>query len=393
MMGKLKEIQFHEIINADRFKDAVFQPELYKKAVEAALKKLEQNLDKFIYQYPHVSMNNIYSPMKNQLWTASFFPGIAYLACEITRDKSYIKYADEYVKCFKWRLENGHTVTHDLGFLYTLSCAANYKITGNNYAREIGIKAADILAGRYNEKGRYIQAWGDIGLKYPDVKIIIDTMLNLPLLYWASDETGNVRYRDIAVNHGFTAAENLVRKDASTYHTYLMNPDTGEAVIGKTHQGRHDESTWARGQGWAVYGFALCYRHTGDPYFLDVAIKTANFFINNLPEDFVPYWDFSFDDKEQDIKDSSAAAILLCGLLELAKYLEGWEKELYFKVVYKIIEALYVKYSTKTNFDSNGLILHGMYHRNDGADECTIWGDYFYFETLVRLLKDWKSYW
>ena len=389
----LKEIQFHEVQNPQRFEDGQYNEALYREALEAAVKKVRENLEVYIDKYPHVSENNVYPQEENKLWTASFFPGIVYLTYEITGDKSYLRYSDEYVKSFKLRVEEGRTVTHDLGFLYTLSCVANYKLTGNEEAKAVALKAADVLISRYNEKGRYIQAWGAIGLKYPDVKIIIDTMLNLPFLYWASEVTGDRKYHDIAYNHAITASQSIVRDDASTYHTYLMNPDTGEAVEGKTHQGRFDESTWARGQAWAVYGFALSYTYTKEPYFLDVARKTANYFLNHLPQDHVPYWDFSFTDTEPDIRDSSAAAITLCGLLELAKHVEGQERELYQKAAYKIVESLYINYSTKDDPHSNGLLLHGMYHRTNGADECTIWGDYYYFEALVRLLKDWKMYW
>ncbi len=373
--------------------DGIYNKPLYEEALEAALRKIRSNLHVFSHNYPHVSVNNVYIPEENRLWTSSFFPGIAYLAYDITGEKEYLAYSDEYLKSFQWRLEKGHTETHDLGFLYTLSCVSNYKLTGNEKAKVIALKAADILIGRFNEKGRYIQAWSKIGLKYPDVKMIIDTMLNLPLLYWAFETTGDQKYYKAAYNHAVTTALHIVREDASTYHTYLMNPDTGEAVEGKTHQGFADESTWARGQAWAVYGFVLSYVYTKEPDFLHVAKKTCNYFINHLPDDFIPYWDFSFDDDKPDIRDSSAAAIALCGLLELKKHVQGEERELYEKVAYKMVESLYINYSTRNNANSNGLIMHGMYHRTDGADECTIWGDYFYLEGLVRLLKDWRIYW
>ncbi len=373
--------------------DGIYNKPLYEEALEAALRKIRSNLHVFSHKYPHVSVNNVYIPEENRLWTSSFFPGIAYLAYDITGEKEYLAYSDEYLKTFQWRLEKGHTETHDLGFLYTLSCVSNYKLTGNEKAKVIALKAADILIGRFNEKGRYIQAWSKIGLKYPDVKMIIDTMLNLPLLYWAFETTGDQKYYKAAYNHAVTTALHIVREDASTYHTYLMNPDTGEAVEGKTHQGFADESTWARGQAWAVYGFVLSYVYTKEPDFLHVAKKTCNYFINHLPGDFIPYWDFSFDDDKPDIRDSSAAAIALCGLLELKKHVQGEERELYEKVAYKMVESLYINYSTRNNANSNGLIMHGMYHRTDGADECTIWGDYFYLEGLVRLLKDWWIYW
>ncbi len=359
-----------------------------EEALQHILSKLEAGLDEFTDRYPHVSNGNIYTGEENTLWTASFFPGICFLAYEITGDKKYLAHSEGYLDSFESRLVNRRHISHDLGFLYTLSCVADYKLTGNERARGLALKAADVLAERYNEKGYYIQAWGEMGITYPDVKIIIDTMLNLPLLYWS----GQGKNYEIAVNHAKTTAKYLIREDYSSYHTYLMRPETGEAVCGKTHQGYADESTWARGQAWAVYGFALSYRYTKEKEFLRTAQKTAEVFLHNLPGDYVPYWDFTFTDDNPDIRDTSAAAIFCCGLLELCQY-AGEEEKAYLDTVYRIMESLYDNYSTKDLGESNGFLREGVYHRNNGAGECVIWGDYFYFEALVRIFTNSKAYW
>lgn len=390
---RLKEIQPQAVQKPERFLGETFDKNLFEAAVRGALAKTRKNLDVFIDRYPHVSVANVYRPEENRLWTASFFPGMVFLSFELTGDQGFLKYEDRYLKSFLWRLKEGNTDTHDLGFLYTLSCVAAYRATGNGRAKETALLAADALARRYSPKGKYIQAWGKMGLKYPNVRIIIDCMMNLPLLYWASEVTGDGKYREYARNHAYTSSRTLVRTDASTYHTCLMDPDSGKAVAGKTHQGLSDESTWARGQAWAVYGFALSYRYTKESYFLDVAKKAANYFINHLPADFVPYWDFTFNDANPDIKDSSAAAIFACGLLELEKHLDGEESTFYHQAACRVVRSLYENYSAASVSGSNGLLLHGTYHRNDGADECTIWGDYFYFEALAKLLTGWESFW
>lgn len=362
---------------------------LYEKAMKFVLDRVEQSVDIFTTRYPHVSVNHCYPGEENTLWTSSFYPGMCFLAYDYTKDEKYIKNMQSFLDSFEDRIVNRKHISHDLGFLYTLSCVAPYKLLGNERAYKIAHEAADMLCERYNEKGKYIQAWGDMGIKYPDVKIIIDTMLNLPLLYW----TGEKEKVEIAYNHAMTASHTLMRKDGSSYHTYLMNPEDGEAVCGKTHQGHEDESTWARGQGWAVLGYALSYGYTKEDKFLETARKAAKVFIENLPEDFVSYWDFDFTDENPDIRDTSAVAIFVCGLLELCKYVNEEEATEYKQVAYTIMKSLIEKYMTDDIPDANGVLKEGMYHRHDGFNECVIWGDYFFMEALVRLLTEWKPFW
>lgn len=367
----------------------VYKKEMYEKALQEALRMVDKNLDSFVDHYPHVSENHIYPKEENTLWTSSFYIGMCYLAYEMTGEERYLKHTESYLDSFSQRLENRIGISHDLGFLYTLSCVALYKLTGNQRARKLAENAATVLIERYNEKGQYIQAWGKMGIGYPDVKIIIDTMLNLPLLYWTEDP----EKIDIAKNHAMTAAKYLVREDYFSYHTYLMNPESGEAVCGKTHQGYADESTWARGQAWAVYGFALSYGYTKEEQFLIVAKETAEVFIRNLPEDSVPYWDFTFTDANPDQRDTSAGSIFVCGLLELCNYVDEEQQERYHKIIDTVMQSLYHNYVLRTE-ETNGLLGEGIYHRNHGADECVIWGDYFYMEAIVRILNhNWNRYW
>ena len=368
---------------------------LYELISAEVEEKLRRAADLYTRRYPHVSTIPAeglrYVPEENSLWTCSFFPGMMYLAYDRTGDNAFLAHADAYLDSFEQRIDNRIGISHDLGFLYTLSSVALYKLTGNQRARTVALKAAEVLAGRYSGKGRYIQAWGEFGVGAPYVKIIVDTMLNLPLLFWAGLETGDEHYTGIAMAHAHTCADYLVRDDFSSFHTYLMDPVSGKAVEGRTHQGFHDDSTWARGQAWVVTGFALACRYTKDPRFLEVSRKGAEVFIENLPADFVPYWDFSFNDRVPDLRDSSAASIFTCGLLELADQVGGEAAERYHAIARTVVRSLYDHYFLHDP-DRLGLLTDGIYHRVHGPT-CTIWGDYFFYETLIRLQKDWERFW
>jgi unsaturated chondroitin disaccharide hydrolase len=355
-----------------------------------AIKKIEKNLDEFINLFPHVSRHNTYIKEKNRIWTSSFWVGMVYLAYNYTKKEDFLKHSPEYLSSFEERLTSNFIKTHDLGFLYILSSVALYKLKSDEKARILGINAAEKLANRYNSKGKYIEAWRSKDRK---VDLMIDTMMNLPLLFWSSEETKNDKFKEIACNHAYTTEKILIRKDGSSYHIGIMDDIAGKLIKAKTFQGRYDESTWSRGQAWALYGFALCYKYTKNKLFLDTSIKTANYFINNVSKDMIPYWDLSFTEEDCELKDSSAASIASCGLLELSNQL-GNKGVVYKKAAYKIIRTLYKNYFIHIeNNKFNGLIKHGVYHINDGADEQTIWGDYFYLESLVRMNMDWVSFW
>lgn len=372
--------------------------EYCEKAIAHILKKIDENLEQFTRKFPgDLCTNNRYPAVDNIGWTPSFWTGMLWLAYEVTGDDKYRKVAEIHSQSFKERIEkNIDTDTHDLGFLYTLSCVAQYRLTGDKTARETAIKAADKLMTRYFDKAGIIQAWGDLNDPQQQGRMIIDCCLNLPLLYWAAQETGREEYFHAAYSHARQAARYIVREDASTYHTFYMDIKTGDPRFGKTHQGYSDESCWARGQAWGIYGFPLSYNYTGNWEFIELAKKLTNYFLNRLPEDSVCYWDLTFTEGDEE-RDSSAAAIAVCGMLEIAKHLPLTDEKrpIYENAALKIIKSLEEKYSTKNDPNSNGILLHAVYNKNRGrgVDECCIWGDYYYFEALVRLLKDWKLYW
>ena len=394
----MKNIINEGIRDVEQYQDkTILTREQLEKAFHQALKKIDENLDTFTYQYPApASIHRIYPAIDNTQWTSSFWTGMLWLAYEVTGNEKYRKVAEVQLLDFKKRIDEKIAVdTHDLGFLYTLSCVAAYKLTGNEEAKNTAVKAADYLMGRYKEKGEFIQAWGDIH-DPANYRLIIDCLMNLPLLYWATEVTGDTKYHDRAYKHLKTAVENVIRGDASSFHTYYFDPETGAPVKGTTHQGYADDSCWARGQAWGIYGLPLSYIYTKDELLLETNKKITNYFLNRLPQDQVCYWDLVFTSGDEP-RDSSAAAIAVCGMLEMNKWLDDSDavKQIYANAANCILKSIIENYTTQDTPQSNGLLLHAVYNKNNnsGVDECNIWGDYYYMEALVRLMKDWKLYW
>ncbi|MCD8105587.1 MAG: glycoside hydrolase family 88 protein [Lachnospiraceae bacterium] len=470
----------------------------------------------------HSSVNGIYPACENVQWTCGFWPGEIWLAWEHTccgrksghndseagrtaAEKSPAEHcaghkgsSQEYrgaerlgdeggsadseqaqaavhaekfraaamklVESFEHRIEKKIEVDHhDMGFLYTPSCVAAWKLTGDERAKNAAILAADQLMTRFQKKGEFFQAWGKLG-EPGTYRYIIDCLMNLPLLYWASETTGDPRYQEAARRHITTCMRYSFRADGSTYHTFFMNQD-GTPSHGETCQGYKDDSFWARGQAWGVYGSVLSYRYDPKPEYLDIFHRALDFYLSRLPEDLVPYWDMVFSDGSGEPRDSSSAAIVVCGLLEARRYLPEEEAQKCEVLARQMLYSLTKNYTVwggqclpETDGDKNGnesdakpgkepgndsegksggehceksaekaavadeceyaaetgqkqkkitlipgagLLLHGTYSKKspyntcteEGVDEYTSWGDYFYMEALTRLTRDWKSYW
>jgi unsaturated chondroitin disaccharide hydrolase len=367
-------------------------------AIEFVLHRIDQNLDTFSNRFPSpASRDNIYEAIGNTEWTSSFWTGMLWLAYEVTGDAKYRSTAELQLHSYKERVEQRiATETHDLGFLYSLSCVAAYKLTGNEEARRTALAAADLLMERYFEKAGIIQAWGKLDMPSQRGRMIIDCCMNLPLLYWATEETRKPEYRRAAISHAQQSARYLIREDSSTYHTYYMDVESGEPRFGQTSQGYADHSCWSRGQAWAIYGMPLSYAYSKEETLLHDAERVTNYYLNRLPEDYVCYWDLIFTEGQEE-RDSSAAAISVCGMLELAKRLtlSHPQRRTYENAALRILASLSDRYTTATLPESNGILQHAVYGKplGNGIDECCIWGDYFYFEALVRVFKDWDMYW
>lgn len=373
-----------------------------KTALETAIRQTKSCLPRFSKEFKHIfSDHNFYSAAPNNQWTNGFWTGELWLAYENSKDDSFRQAAMMQVESFLDRIQQEiETDTHDLGFLYSPSCVAAYKLTGDSTARKAALLAAHKLAGRFHEKGQFLQAWGSLTDK-SNYRLIIDCLLNLPLLYWASEETGNPRYANLARAHFETALKVVIRPDSSTYHTYYFDPETGKPLKGVTHQGYSASSAWSRGQAWGVYGIALGYRYNRDPRYKEIFDSVTEYFLDHLPKNRIPYWDFTFTDGSDEPRDSSALAVAVCGLLEMADCTEGEDSKACLHIAKCLMKPLVDLCAAKSPEESNGQLLHGVYGRktpyNDcidhGIDECNLWGDYYYVEALTRLSKKWNSYW
>ncbi|WIM98531.1 glycoside hydrolase family 88 protein [Actinoplanes oblitus] len=351
-------------------------------AVTAALSIIDGNLREFGDAYPADTTRHDRYPMRagNVGWTTSFWPGMLWLAYDLTGAEKYREAASGHVGSFAARVAGRVDVdTHDLGFLYTLSCVTAFRRTGNQAAKRAALAAADHLMSRVLEPAGIIQAWGDLRDPAQRGRTIIDSLMNTPLLFWASEQTGEHRYAQAAWRHAAQLRDHILRPDGSTYHTFYWDPAGGSPLRGETEQGHADDSCWARGQAWGIYGFLLNHQHTGDASFLEAARRCADYFLAHLPDDGVPYWDLSLAGVE---RDSSAAAIAVCGLAQLGAH----------DAAGRILGSLISDYPSP----GNALLRHGVYDKPKGVgvDEGTLWGDYFYLEALVRATRPgWTHPW
>jgi unsaturated chondroitin disaccharide hydrolase len=374
------------------------EPQLLQESIAFVLAKIDRNLGRFTDRFPAPSsVGGVYDAIENVEWTSGFWTGMLWLAYEASGEKRYRDAAEVQVASFGRRASERINVDHhDLGFLYTLSCVSAHKLTGDETAKQAALEAARLLLHRYLPAAGIIQAWGDLTDPAQRGRMIIDCNLNLPLLYWAGEIARDIRFIRAADNHLEQAARHLVRADGSTFHTFYMDAETGRPLYGKTHQGHSDQSCWARGQAWGIYGFALGYRHSRDPQLLRLSQRLANYFLNRLPDDFICCWDLCFTSGSHH-RDSSAAAIAACGLLEIASHLpmRDAQRKLYESAAWVIIRALSLNYRTAAGPPENGILRHAVYHMPDrvGVDESCIWGDYFYVEALVRMSRAWNAYW
>lgn len=361
--------------------------------LQNAAARVKENLNIFTNCFPSdESKDYMYVPWEGRSWTEGFWTGMNLLSYEFTKDKSYMDAVNIQLEYFKNRAEKRTALDHhDLGFLYSLSCVAKYKLDGDISAKETALKAADILCSRYREKGQFIQAWGEID-KPEHYRLIIDCFMNIPLLFWAYEETKNKNYQIIAKNHMNTALKTVIRDDFTTYHTFYFDPETGEPAHGKTAQGYSDDSCWARGQAWGIYGTALAYRYTKKEDLIEIFKGLIEVYISKLPEDYIPYWDMIFTDGSQEERDTSAAAVAVCGILEMNKY---FPNKRYMNIAEKTIKSLSNKYNISTKKGTNAILSDAMYAKPMGSkSEANIFGDYFYMEALMRLWKrDWVVYW
>ncbi|MDD5582510.1 MAG: glycoside hydrolase family 2 TIM barrel-domain containing protein [Candidatus Marinimicrobia bacterium] len=327
-------------------------------------------------------------------WFSGMTAGELFTFYEMTGEEIYkilgLKYTDSLIPYATINY------THDMGFIFMPSVVKAYSITGDERYRRAGITAAEMLAKRFNDHGQFIRAWGTLSSESRAGWMIIDTMMNLELLFWAAEETGNWELYNIAYRHAVTAMKTLIRPDGGSWHVAEFDPNSGDLKKLRTHQGYRDESTWSRGQAWGIAGFAKTYQYTQDPRFYATAKQMAKYFIDRLPDDGVPVWDLDLIGKSE-LKDASAAAIAAVGLFDLADLSKTKEDYDFFqKNAVRITQSLLDNYlfTESVREYEEGILLHTLYHyhKNWGIDESFPAGDYYLIQSLKSFYDSEKDY-
>ncbi len=382
-------------MNIDSFNSSL------QRAKGIALRKIDTLMEKFVTDFPSAaSKDGIYGHSENKGgWTQCFYTGMLCIAYELSGDRKYLDHAERLLESFIYRVDNMVGMgDHDIGFDFTLSTVAAYKITGNERYREKSIAAARVLADRFREKGKFIQIAGDADCSDPRYyRLIIDCLMNINLLYWAGKETGEAEFTRRGFAHFNTTMDTVVRDNGSTFQNFYFDQKTGAHLGGGTKQGLSDTSCWSRGQSWGVAGVPFTYSYMKNDDILEKYYKIADYYLDHLPEDMVAYWDLDFTEGDEP-RDTSAAATAVCGLLEAVKTmpLDREHRVRYEAAAYEIMNSIMEKYITEDGDGKDGLMNAGTYYYAGGLgiNECCIFGDYFYIEALVRFIKpEWEKYW
>ena len=319
-------------------------------------------------------------------WTSGFYAGNLWQIYTLTGDEKYKEKAKQWTAFIE--KEKFNDKTHDMGFKVFCSFGKGLEVENNPHYKEVIIKSAQTLSTRFSAKVGAIRSW-DFNKDIWDYPVIIDNMLNLELLFEASKLSGDNTYRNIAISHANKTLKNHFRADNSCYHVVSYDTITGQPKMKVTHQGYNDESSWARGQGWAIYGYTLCYRYTKDKAYLKQAEATAKYFLENqnMPEDGIVYWDFKDPKIPNSPRDASAAALVASGLFELYDYTKN---EVYLSYANKVLASLSTQNYILDAAQKGPFVLDhstGNWPKNDEIDEPIVYGDYYYLEALIRQKK------
>ena len=368
-------------------------------------RKFEAALKKHTGKLPAVSKDGVYDNRADlsvswtidngpAWWTNGFWGGIYNQLYKLTGKKEYLDEArgSRHLidTCFLSEYYTG--LHHDVGFMWLPTAVADYILTGDEDAKRKGLLAAQLLAGRYNPEGEFIRAWNDIVPGEPTNKgwVIIDSMLNISILYWATKVTGDPRFKHIAERHATTVMNAFIREDGSVRHVVEFDADKGGFVRDYGGQGMKQGSSWTRGQSWGIYGFTNSYVHTNRKDFLDAAVKIADHTIKVIPESYLIPVDFD-QDIELSFEDSTAAAIIACGLIELEKHVPN---KGYREVAEKLIETLTLK-RADFSLERDGIIQRctGSYNGLNDREVNFVYADYYYLEALMKLADKDVMFW
>lgn len=348
--------------------------------------KVSVTADRNRHKVPYTTVNGEFDDWSDRIswWTNGFFAGQLWQLYNAFGNEIFKEVAEDIENKLDGSLMDYMGMDHDSGFKWLLTAVADYKLTGSAKSKNRALLAASNLAGRFNPKGQFIRAWNDNGDGSTAGWAIIDCMMNLPLLYWAGEQTNDSRFAQIAKLHADTAMKVFIREDGSSNHIVQFNPDTGEVTGTLGGQGIENGSSWTRGQAWALYGFTLSYIHTKDIAYLETAGKVAGYFVSNIPDSgFIPV-DFC-QKPDCTWEDSTAAAIAACGLLELEKYVGEDEKQKYHDNAIRLLKTLE---AYRCNWDKNtdNIVEKCTAAYHDKEHEFSIiYGDYYFTEAIFKL--------
>ena len=361
---------------------------LINNAVMVSLNHLQKSIKEVASDtlYPTYGTKDLKWQLKDSDdWTSGFYPGCLWYAYKLSKDSRFNKWAQEWTAPIEHEKYNSDT--HDLGFRFMCSFGNGLRfgkgIDNKNY-KDIILTAAETLAKRYNPKvGCLSSNWDMLKIK-DSFPVVIDIMMNLELLFWASENDGPHYLADYAIKHATTTAQDFIREDGSTYHIVRYNKYTGKIINKGTLQGAGDETTWSRGQAWGIYGFVVAYRYTKDKKFLKTAEKLADYFIKHLPEDHVSPWDFQSDIHYRDV---SATSITASALFEMMKYIKDDSLRNYYK---NQAEAMLISLCKPPYFtegkNTSCILDHSVQYLpiNSNVDVPAIFADYYFFEAIYR---------
>ncbi|MDU1847937.1 MAG: glycoside hydrolase family 88 protein [Niallia nealsonii] len=363
-------------------------------------KKTTQNIIDIGESFPHATKQGHYDKESPQWWTAGFWPGILWNVYHATNEDVFKNLATQLEHKMGYLLNDPNKVDHDIGFMWTLTSLARYQITADETAKNTSLLAANMLLARFNSAGHFFKAWNNWhGTDDNSGIVIIDSMMNMGLLFWTSEETGDPRFMIAAKAHCNMVLKHFIRSDGSVHQMVKFNSLTGELIEKLGGQGYSENSSWSRGCGWAIFGFAIAYHYTKEERYLSSAMKVANHFALHLHQDSIPLWDFRIplntNDTKYDYRDSSASAIAACGSLLISQYAPSEEKRFYLDFGKDLLKRLYEHAATIEEDTNHALLSHGTSHwpEKKNLDTGLIYGDYFFTQGIYALNGINNNFW
>ncbi|MBU1335938.1 MAG: glycoside hydrolase family 88 protein [Alphaproteobacteria bacterium] len=347
-------------------------------AIDQAVRRVKK-IDSGVIDFPHITEQKKWRFTPDGVWTGGFWAGLLWLAYEHDGDKNSLARAIHFTDRLLLRADD--TNNHDLGFMFVPSAIKGWQLQGNEEYRLAAMRAARALAGQYNQSAGFIPGWGFFGGEDWSGNVLVDTLMNLPLIVWAVQQGGDPALLEVVRGHTDKNLRHVMRTDGSVYHMFRFSPETGAPIAGDTYQGHGPETTWSRGQAWAIGGLAMLAQMLPDLEYLAASERAAAYFLKHLPDDNVPPWDFQAP-AYLPYKDASAGAIAAFGLIKL---FDATGKREYLDAAARLLSALAETCANKG--EEGGLLLHSTADlpHGLGVDESVMYGDYYYLKALLRL--------